>query len=91
MISPRTLAAAEVSSAAAAVLGATIAEVAPLPVSYANKTWRAETDTGARYVIKIGPLGSESKWRSAQRAALELAESVGVPVAPLMSSARHEE
>jgi len=78
----------DVSMAASSLLDVPIAEVVPLSVSYANETWRVVTDAGARYVIKIGPLGLEAKWRSAHRA-LALAESVGVPVAPLVRSAPH--
>jgi aminoglycoside phosphotransferase (APT) family kinase protein len=77
---------ADVSVAASSLLDAPIAEAAPLPVSSANETWRVVTDAGARYVIKIGPLGFEAKWRSAHRA-LDLAQTVGVPVAPLVRSA----
>lgn len=80
---------AHVSVAASNLLDARIAEVAPLPVSYSNQTWRVATDAGARYVVKIGPLGLEAKWRSAHRA-LDLAASVGVPVAPLVRSAPHD-
>ncbi len=79
---------ADVSTAATNVLGESIAEAAPLPVSHANETWRVVTSTGARYVIKIGPLNFEAKWRSVHRA-LDLAESVGVPVARLVRSAPH--
>jgi aminoglycoside phosphotransferase (APT) family kinase protein len=78
----------DVSVAASSLLDVPIAEAAPLPVSYANETWRVVTDAGARYVIRIGPLGFEGKWRSAHRA-LDLAESAGVPVARLVRSAPH--
>lgn len=87
MIMPR-MSAADVSTAAASLLGTPIADVAPLPVSYANETWRVATTTGTRYVVKIGPLGLDSKWRAAHRA-LELAGAAGVPVAPLVSRAQH--
>jgi len=87
MITPR-MSAADVSTAAASLLGAPIADVAPLPASYANETWRVATTTGTRYVIKIGPLSLDSKWRAAHRA-LELAGAAGVPVAPLVSCAQH--
>jgi aminoglycoside phosphotransferase (APT) family kinase protein len=79
----------EVAVAASSLLDAPVAEAAPLPVGYANETWRVATDAGARYVVKIGPLGLEAKWRSAHRA-LDLAASVGVPVAPLVLSAPHD-
>ena len=86
MITPR-ISDADVSVAASSLLDAPITEVTPLPVSYANETWRVATDAGARYVAKIGPLGLDAKWRSAHRA-LDLAASVGVPVAPWCSQRR---
>jgi aminoglycoside phosphotransferase (APT) family kinase protein len=46
------------------------------------------TDAGGRHVVKIGPLGFAAQWRSAHRA-LDLAPSVGVPVAPLVGSTAH--
>lgn len=87
MIRPRT-SSSEVRAAAASVAGTPIVEASPLPVSYANETWRVTTRAGTRYVVELGPLSSESKWRSAHRA-LELAASAGIPVAPLVGSARH--
>ena len=85
VITPR-MSAADVSAAACSLLDVRITEVAALPVSYANETWRVVTDAAAQYVVKIGPLGFEAKWRSAHRA-LDLAASAGVPVAPLVRSA----
>lgn len=75
-----------VSAAAAELLETPVAEAVPLPAGFANETWRVVAETGSAYVIKIGPPGYASKWRSAHQA-LDLAASVGVPVAPLVRSA----
>ncbi len=55
MTTPR-MSSTDVSAAAAGLLGEPIAEAAALPVSYANETWRVVTYSGARHVLKIGPL-----------------------------------
>lgn len=81
-----SLSVGEVVATAAELLDAPVVEAVALPAGYANETWRVTTGPGAAYVVKIGPPGYESKWRSAHRA-LDLAASVGVPVAPLVRSA----
>lgn len=82
------MSAAAVSGIASDLLDTPIADATHLPVGYANETWRVTTSAGARHTVKLGPLGSEAKWRSAQWAH-DLAAAAGVPVAPFVRSARH--
>lgn len=77
------LAPAEVTTLASDVLGTRIVEAEHLPVGFANDSWRVTTSTEERFTVKFGPLRSEAKWRSAQRAH-DLAAQAGVPVAPLV-------
>jgi aminoglycoside phosphotransferase (APT) family kinase protein len=80
----------EVERLARAVLGTGPVAVERVPIGFGNENWRVTDPAGPVYVLKIGPIDSAAKWRSA-RVSYELAASVGVPVPRLVHFAEHEE
>lgn len=70
------------------MLPSPVVHVEGLSGGHANDNWIVTTADGGRYVVKFGPVSSESKWRSAGLAH-SLAGEAGVPVAPLVHFGVH--
>lgn len=77
------LRAADVEHVASSVLDRPVS-VRRHPVGFGNENWVVRETAGQqRWILKVGPLASEAKWRSAHEA-LALARSAGVPVPELV-------
>jgi len=80
----------DVEQLARDALGTGPVHVERVPIGFGNENWRVTDPAGPVYVLKIGPITSAAKWRSA-RVSYDLAASVGVPVPRLVHFAEHEE
>jgi aminoglycoside phosphotransferase (APT) family kinase protein len=65
-------------------------QVERVPIGFGNENWRVTDHVGSVYVLKVGPIASAAKWRSA-RASHKLVASVGVPVPRLVHFAEHDD
>lgn len=75
--------AARVERLARDVLGSGRVEVERHPVGFGGENWKLRDGDGRRYVLKIGDVANQAKWRSSH-VAYDLAADAGLPVPELV-------